>query len=103
MIDASSGIAFGLLGIVVGSGLGILGFLANVKSKAKHEGVVEGTIQTTVKNIETKIDNFVLSNQSWQEKHSEDHKAIDKRLKEVEDFKLVQENKPIRRPKSDKA
>ena len=89
-MDANTTVTFGLMAVVVGAALGIFGYMANVKSKAKHEGIVEGTIQTTMKNIETKIDNLVISNQSWQEKHNEDHKQIDKRLKNVEDFKLVQ-------------
>lgn len=99
-MDGNTTVTFGLIAVVIGAALGMFGYMANIKSKAKHEGIVEGTIQTTMKNIETKIDNLILSNQSWQEKHSDEHKTIDKRLRQVEDFILTQDAKPKRRIKS---
>ncbi len=103
MLDANSGIAFGLIGIVIGSGLGIFGFLSNVKAKAHSDGVAEGVLQSTLNTVSSKIDKMNTSNEAFQLEHRLEHKELNTRISEVEYYIRVQEDKRKRRTKVEEA
>lgn len=103
MLDANSGIAFGLIGLVIGSGLGIFGFMSNVKAKARAEGIAEGKLQETMNNVLAKIDKMNTSNEAFQLEHRLEHKELNTRVSEVEYYIRVQEDKRKRRSKVEEA
>lgn len=44
-VNGNSTIAFNLFGLVIGIAIGVFGFMASVKSKARADGVAEGRLQ----------------------------------------------------------
>ena len=92
-MDGNSTITLSLLALVLGSGLGVLGYMANAKSKARAEGIAEGKLQETMNNALSKIDKMNDSNEAFQKDHREEHRKLDVRMQKLENYVLLQKNR----------
>lgn len=92
-MDGNSTITLSLLALSLGAGLGVLGYMANAKAKARAEGVAEGRLQETMNNVLAKIDKMNESNEAFQKDHREEHRKLDIRMQKLENYVLLQKNK----------
>lgn len=92
-MDGNSTITLSLLALSLGAGLGVLGYMANAKAKARAEGVAEGRLQETMNNVLAKIDKMNESNEAFQKDHREEHRKLDVRMQKLENYVLLQRNK----------
>ena len=92
-MDGSSTIAFNLLGLVIGTAIGVFGFMASVKSKARAEGVAEGRLQETMNSVKETVTKMNESSEAFQTEHRLEHKELNIRVADVEKFVIEQKAK----------
>ena len=96
-IDGNTGLSISVIIAIVGSLVGLFGFIAIRDARKIQEGKAQGVIETTLKSMNETLDAFKKSNDVFQKEHREEHRELNSRLKNVEEDVLIMKNKPTRR------
>lgn len=99
-MDGNTPITIGLLIAILGSVYGYLGFQAKRDSKKLQEGKAQGILEKTLDTMDQTLKSISAANEQFQKDHREEHIHLDKRVKDVEEFVLIQKHK-IKKTRSD--
>lgn len=86
--------------MIVGGLGGIYGIIAKRDSKKVQEGKAQGILEKTLDTMDQTLKSISAANEQFQKDHREEHVQLDKRMKLVEDYVLIQKHKS-RKIKSD--
>lgn len=92
-MDGNTPITIGLLLAIAGFIFGYAGFQAKRDSKKLAEGKAQGVLESTLKIMDETLKSIRSENERFQKDHREEHIQLDKRMKVIEEYVLIQKNK----------
>lgn len=99
-MDGNSTFTISVFFMIVGGLGGIYGIIAKRDSKKVQEGKAQGILEKTLDTMDQTLKSISAANEQFQKDHREEHVQLDKRMKLVEDYVLIQKHKS-RKIKSD--
>jgi len=93
MMDGNTTITISLLIAIIGVLYGWSGFMAKRDSKKIQEGKSQGILESTLKTMDDTLKSIRSENERFQKDHREEHVQLDKRVKDVEEYVLIQKHK----------
>ncbi|HET6786173.1 MAG TPA: hypothetical protein VFH18_09130 [Erysipelotrichaceae bacterium] len=99
-MDGNTTLTMGFILAIIGGISLVSGLLAKRDSKKLQEGENQGVLKATLKTMDETLKSIRSENERFQKDHREEHVQLDKRMKDVEDYVLIQKNRS-KKTKSD--
>jgi len=99
-MDGNSTFTISVFFMIVGGLGGIYGIVAKRDSKKIQEGKAQGILEKTLDTMDQTLKSISAANEQFQKDHREEHIQLDKRMKVIEEYVLIQKNRN-RKTKSD--
>jgi len=99
-MDGNTTLTMGFILAIIGGISLVSGLIAKRDSKKLQEGKAQGILEKTLDTMDQTLKSISAANEQFQKDHREEHLQLDKRMKQVEDYVLIQKNKS-KKTKSD--
>ena len=83
-MDGNTSISLALLIAIIGSLIGVYGFISKRDAKKFAEGEQNGALRETLKTMNATLEHIKSANEEFQRDHKQEHREIDNRLRKVE-------------------